>query len=69
MHSRSSIADMIARTSPESAGYFHVTSFRGRPEQPVRDLVLRADAALRMLVRRVAKGGLVQTKHYYKQQM
>lgn len=57
----------FSRRSPEKDDYFHVTSFRGRPEQPMRDLVLRADAALRMLVRQVAKRGLVETKHYYKQ--
>lgn len=46
--------------------YFHVTSFRGRPEQPLRDLVLRADANLRMAVRKVFPQGVVETKHYYK---
>ncbi len=51
--------------SPEGEDYFHVTSFRGRPGMPVRDLVLRADAALRSLVRKFAPGGLVQTRHYY----
>lgn len=52
--------------SPEGEDYFHVTSFRGRPEQPVRDLVLRADAALRALARKLKPGGLVRTRHYYK---
>lgn len=33
------------------AHYYHVTEFRGRPEQPVRDLVLRADNRLRTLIR------------------
>ena len=51
---------------PEAEEYFHVTSFRGRPGEPVRDLVLRADAALRSLVRRVAPGGLAPTRHYYR---
>lgn len=31
--------------------YFHVTSFRGRPEQRARDLVLRGDIWLRMKLR------------------
>jgi Rps23 Pro-64 3,4-dihydroxylase Tpa1-like proline 4-hydroxylase len=48
-----------------SADYFHVTSFRGRPEQPVRDLILRADIALRSAIRRVAKKGLVANPHFY----
>jgi hypothetical protein len=56
----------FSKNSPESQEFFHVTSFRGRPEQPVRDLLLRGDAALRSLVRKVLRGGLRQTKHYYK---
>lgn len=45
--------------------YFHVTSFRGRPEQPIRDLALQADAALRMGIRKLFPKGAVQTKHFY----
>jgi len=52
--------------SPEADDYFHVTSFRGRPGQPVRDLLLRADAALRALVRKLRPSGVVRTRHYYK---
>lgn len=33
------------------AHYYHVTEFRGRPEQPARDLVLKADNRLRTFVR------------------
>jgi Rps23 Pro-64 3,4-dihydroxylase Tpa1-like proline 4-hydroxylase len=56
----------FSKVSPEEQDYFHVTSFRGRPEEPVRDLMLRADAALRSLIRKVAPGGLRRTSHYYK---
>ncbi len=49
----------------ESQEYFHVTSFRGRPEQPVRDLVLQADANLRMAVRALFPKGAIETKHFY----
>jgi len=49
----------------EKADYFHVTSFRGRPEQPIRDLVLRGDAALRMGIRKLFPKGAVQTKQFY----
>lgn len=52
--------------SPERDDYFHVTSFRGRPEQPIRDVALRADAMLRGLVRKVFAKGAVKTKHFYK---
>lgn len=52
--------------SPEGEDYFHVTSFRGRPENPLTDTVLRADALLRNLIRKMLPGGAVKTKHYYK---
>jgi Rps23 Pro-64 3,4-dihydroxylase Tpa1-like proline 4-hydroxylase len=51
--------------SPEKISYFHVTSFRGRPEQPIRDLALRVDIALRMFLRRLRPRGIVENKHYY----
>lgn len=46
--------------------YFRVTSFRGRPEQPIRDLVLRVDGVLRQAVRRLLPQGVTQTTHVYK---
>ena len=49
----------------EDHEYFHVTSFRGRPEQPVRDLVLQGDIALRQGLRKVFKKGIVENKHVY----
>ncbi|WP_200913221.1 2OG-Fe(II) oxygenase [Sphingomonas sp. Leaf10] len=45
---------------------FHVTSFRGRPEQKLRDVVLRADATARMAVRKVFAKGVVENEHLYK---
>lgn len=50
----------------EDHEYFHVTSFRGRPEQPVRDLVLQGDIALRQGIRKVFKKGVVENPHVYK---
>jgi Rps23 Pro-64 3,4-dihydroxylase Tpa1-like proline 4-hydroxylase len=44
---------------------FHVTSFRGRPEQPLRDLILRGDCVLRSLLRRIKSGGFFNTGHWY----
>ncbi|MDF3822157.1 2OG-Fe(II) oxygenase [Leptospira sp. 96542] len=55
----------FSRRSPEEMNYFHVTSFRGRPEQKVRDWVLRADAALRMNLRKLFPKGVVDNKHFY----
>jgi hypothetical protein len=57
--------------SPKPLGgtnYFRVTSFRGRPEQPFRDALLRIDSTLRGAVRRVRPSGLAATKHIYKAQ-
>ncbi|WP_431259100.1 2OG-Fe(II) oxygenase [Roseateles chitinivorans] len=50
----------------EGEDYFHVTTFRGRPEQVLRDVALRADSALRMGVRKLFPKGAVKTDHYYK---
>lgn len=47
--------------------YTRVTTFRGRPEQPVRDLVLHADAVLRQWIRKVRPQGLVEPTHIYKE--
>ncbi len=63
---RCCVSNYYFSKQPADVGdYFHVTSFRGRPEQPVRDVVLQADAALRMGLRKVFPKGAVQTKHFY----
>lgn len=45
---------------------FHVTSFRGRPENKWTDLVLRTDTFLRMCLRKVFKKGIKENPHVYK---
>lgn len=45
---------------------FHVTSFRARPGRPALDVVLRADTAARMGLRRLRSGGVVATRHVYR---
>lgn len=45
--------------------YYHVTSFRGRPEQQMRDIVLQGDAILRNIVRKIFKHG-IKKPHFYK---
>lgn len=45
---------------------FHVTSFRARPGERGLDALLRADAAVRMGVRRVRAEGVRRTSHIYK---
>ena len=51
--------------SPEGYEYFHVTSFRGRPEQPLRDAWLRLDAWARGLYRKVRPRTAASVKHRY----
>jgi len=53
------------RDRPLAGDFFHVTSFHGRPGEPVRALLLRGDATLRILVWRIAQSGLMRTRHYY----
>ncbi len=50
----------------EKNSYFHVTSFYGRPEEPVKKVALTGDRILRNFIRKVFKKGLVKTKHIYK---
>ncbi len=45
---------------------FHVTSFRGRPENKLTDFVLIIDAQLRMMVRKIFKKGIKENPHVYK---
>lgn len=47
---------------------FHVTKFRGRPEETFKNIILDADANLRMLVRKVFKKGIRKNPHVYKKE-
>lgn len=49
----------------DSQEYFHVTSFRGRPEEKLRDFILQGDAILRNGIRKVFKHG-IKKPHYYR---
>lgn len=53
-------------TSLRDTDRFHVTSFRGRPEQTLRDLFLQLDIGARMAIRKIFKKGIVENKHVYK---
>ena len=44
---------------------FHVTTFRGRPEQKIVDAVLRVDGIARNLVRKVKPNGVIDKGHRY----
>jgi Rps23 Pro-64 3,4-dihydroxylase Tpa1-like proline 4-hydroxylase len=52
----------------DTSDYFHVTSFRGRPEQPMRDVVLQADGLLRMGIRKFFPKGIFKTGHVYEKE-
>ncbi len=47
---------------------FHVTSFRGRPENKFTDAVLQLDTWCRMMVRKFFKKGLKENPHVYKKE-
>lgn len=53
-------------TAARSSDRFHVTFFRGRPEQPLRDLLLLSDGYARMAIRKVFRQGLRENPHVYK---
>ena len=56
----------FSKKPAEAAEYFHVTSFYGRPEEPVKNIFLRSDAFLRQMVRQFTGKRIVETKHIYK---
>jgi Rps23 Pro-64 3,4-dihydroxylase Tpa1-like proline 4-hydroxylase len=45
---------------------FHVTKFRGRPHQTFTNIILDADANIRMFIRKVFKKGIRKNPHIYK---
>ena len=45
---------------------FHVTTFRGRPSQKMKDVVLKLDNSLRSSVRKIFKKGIRENPHQYK---
>ncbi len=47
---------------------FHVTTFRGRPEEKMKDKLLQTDAFFRNQVRKVFKKGIVENSHVYKKE-
>jgi len=45
---------------------FHVTTFRGRPEQKIRNMWLKIDSFTRMQIRKIFKKGIIENPHQYK---
>jgi Rps23 Pro-64 3,4-dihydroxylase Tpa1-like proline 4-hydroxylase len=45
---------------------FHVTSFRERPGNFIKDIILQTDNKIRMFIRKIFKKGIVENPHVYK---
>lgn len=64
---RKCVSNYYFSTGPlEAADTFHVTSFRGRPENKFSDIILQTDTWLRMNLRKLFKKGVKENPHYYK---
>ena len=55
----------FSQHSPEAKDYFHATSFRGRPEEPLRDVVMRLDNSLRTTILKTTGTKLYKNPHIY----
>ncbi len=53
-------------TALTSIDQFHVTSFRARPGQKIKDVILSLDSKLRMGIRKVFRKGIRENPHVYK---
>jgi hypothetical protein len=45
---------------------FHVTTFRGWPQQRIKNEILKLDSTLRTGLRRLFKKGVIENPHVYK---
>jgi hypothetical protein len=57
---------LFSKTKMLETDTFHVTSFRGRPENRLSDFLLRTDTWLRMTIRKFFKKGIKENPHVYK---
>lgn len=64
---RRCVSNYYFSNSPlQESDKFHVTSFRGRPENKLADLVLQLDTFFRMSLRKIFKKGIKENPHVYK---
>jgi Rps23 Pro-64 3,4-dihydroxylase Tpa1-like proline 4-hydroxylase len=56
----------FSNTALSNSDKFHVTTFRGRPHQKIRNQFLKIDSFLRMNLRKIFKNGVVNNPHVYK---
>jgi Rps23 Pro-64 3,4-dihydroxylase Tpa1-like proline 4-hydroxylase len=45
---------------------FHITTFRARPEEKIKNLVLQLDTSIRKVLRKIIKKGIRENPHHYK---
>lgn len=65
--SRNCVSNYYFSNNPlQSTDKFHITTFRGRPEQKITNQILKMDSFLRMNVRKIFKKGIVENPHVYK---
>jgi hypothetical protein len=57
---------LFSKKPAEASEYFHVTSFYGRPEEPVKAIFLRVDAFLRQTIRSFTGKRIVEATPVYK---
>lgn len=48
-----------------SREYSHVTTFRGRPNEPLRNVLLKLDGGVRQMMRKAFPNGIAKSRHYY----
>lgn len=56
----------FSKTPAGEKDSFHVTTFRGRPGQYLRNYILKVDSTVRMGVRKLFKKGIRENPHVYK---
>lgn len=65
--SRNCVSNYYFSKSPlKDDDQFHVTSFRGRPNQKLKDQILKIDSYFRMTIRKIFKQGIRENPHVYK---
>ena len=64
---RCCISNYYFSTQPQTPeDSFHVTTFRGRPSEKIKDSLFQLDNFLRATLRKVFKEGITRDKHLYK---
>lgn len=58
----------FSKTPLEKHNEFHVTTYKGRPDQKILNVLLNADSKLRMGIRQLFKNGIRKNPHIYKKE-